>query len=76
MHRILAVGEIHRLGYVKPQHSNEGLTSNNTQSLKSSKIQNMRLAVVFVCCVHEDRKRTIPTEGPPLVGEISANFCG
>jgi hypothetical protein len=22
MHRILAVGEIHRLGYVKPQHSN------------------------------------------------------
>jgi hypothetical protein len=25
MHRILAVGEIHRLGYVKPQHSNEGL---------------------------------------------------
>jgi hypothetical protein len=27
MHRILAVGEIHRLGYVKPQHSNEGLTT-------------------------------------------------
>jgi hypothetical protein len=25
MHRILAVGEIHRLGYVKPEHSNEGL---------------------------------------------------
>jgi hypothetical protein len=23
--RILALGEIHRLGYVKPQHSNEGL---------------------------------------------------
>jgi hypothetical protein len=22
------------------------------------------------------RKRTIPTEGPPLVGEVSANFCG
>jgi hypothetical protein len=21
-------------------------------------------------------KRTIPTERPPLVGEISANFCG
>jgi hypothetical protein len=27
MHRILAVEEIHRLGYVKPQHSNEGLMS-------------------------------------------------
>jgi hypothetical protein len=22
------------------------------------------------------RKRNIPTERPPLVGEVSANFCG
>jgi hypothetical protein len=22
------------------------------------------------------RKRTIPTDRPPLVGEVSANFCG
>jgi hypothetical protein len=22
------------------------------------------------------RKRTIPTERPPLVGEVNANFCG
>jgi hypothetical protein len=22
------------------------------------------------------RKRTIPTELPPLVGEVNANFCG
>jgi hypothetical protein len=22
------------------------------------------------------RERTIPTEWPPLVGEVSANFCG
>jgi hypothetical protein len=22
------------------------------------------------------RKRTIPTKRPPLVGEVSANFCG
>jgi hypothetical protein len=22
------------------------------------------------------RKRTTPTERPPLVGEVSANFCG
>jgi hypothetical protein len=22
------------------------------------------------------RKRTIPTEQPPLVGEVNANFCG
>jgi hypothetical protein len=26
-----------------------------------------------VALVHE---RTIPTERPPLVGEVSANFCG
>jgi hypothetical protein len=26
-----------------------------------------------VVCI---RKRTIPTESPPLVGEVSANFCG
>jgi hypothetical protein len=26
-----------------------------------------------VALVH---KRTIPTEWPPLVGEVSANFCG
>jgi hypothetical protein len=23
-----------------------------------------------------DRERTIPTEQPPLVGEVIANFCG
>jgi hypothetical protein len=23
-----------------------------------------------------DRERTVPTELPPLVGEVSANFCG
>jgi hypothetical protein len=22
------------------------------------------------------RERTVPTERPPLVGEVSANFCG
>jgi hypothetical protein len=27
----------------------------------------------FVALVH---KRTIPTELPPLVGDVSANFCG
>jgi hypothetical protein len=32
MHRILAVGEIHWLGYVKPQHSNEGLKNLYTNS--------------------------------------------
>jgi hypothetical protein len=39
----------------------------------------------YVCCSILDylltpwllvRKRTIPTERPPLVGEVSANFCG
>jgi hypothetical protein len=29
-----------------------------------------KISVVWVC------KRTIPTKRPPLVGEVSANFCG
>jgi hypothetical protein len=36
---------------------------------------------IIVCVVKERlrglvRKRTIPTERPPLVGEVSANFSG
>jgi hypothetical protein len=32
-----------------------------------------KLHLNFVALV---RERTIPTERPPLVGEVSANFCG
>jgi hypothetical protein len=31
---------------------------------------------LLTCSVALVRKRTIPTERPPLVGEVSANFCG
>jgi hypothetical protein len=32
-----------------------------------------KLKLNFVALVH---KRTIPTERPPLVGEVGSNFCG
>jgi hypothetical protein len=44
-----------------------------------------RRNVLLQLCIHFNikknsgalvRKRTIPTERPPLVGEVSANFCG
>jgi hypothetical protein len=34
------------------------------------------LYVVITYSVALVRKRTIPTERPPLVSEVSANFCG
>jgi hypothetical protein len=34
---------------------------------------NLNKTINSVACV---RERTIPTERPPLVGEVSANFCG
>jgi hypothetical protein len=41
--------------------------------LKMSKELHAVLAAYSVALV---RKRTIPTERPPYVGEVSANFCG
>jgi hypothetical protein len=35
-----------------------------------------RLALIKKNSVAWVRERTIPTERPPLVGEVSANFCG
>jgi hypothetical protein len=39
-----------------------------------------RIAIAILIYLHHKpvtlvRERTIPTERPPLVGEISANFC-
>jgi hypothetical protein len=39
-------------------------------SIYTYKKQNKINSVAWV------HKRTVPTEGPPLVGEFSANFCG
>jgi hypothetical protein len=38
----------------------------NITKLKKSKLNSVALV----------RKRTIPTERPPLVGDVSANLCG
>jgi hypothetical protein len=34
------------------------------------------IIIILTYSVALVRKRTIPTEKPPLVGEVSANFCG
>jgi hypothetical protein len=36
----------------------------------------LRASLYKVYSVARVRERTIPTERPPLVGEVSANFCG
>jgi hypothetical protein len=43
------------------------------QNFQNQNILNTYLLTYSVALVH---KRTIPTERPPLVGEVSANFCG
>jgi hypothetical protein len=50
-----------------------GLASGRSPSKESYRlsIKNNKLNSVAVI-----RKRTIPTERPPLVGEVSANLCG
>jgi hypothetical protein len=44
-------------------------------SLLSCSCTELRLSLKLNS-VTVDRKRTIPTERPPLVGEVSANLCG
>ena len=51
--------------HLMPYHTTEGLT------LRSSFITSLKLNSVALV-----RTRTIPTERPPPVGEVSANFCG
>jgi hypothetical protein len=34
------------------------------------------MKVLKKCSLALVRERTIPTERPPLVGEVNANFCG
>jgi hypothetical protein len=55
----------HRGERMVTNHLSYGMTLDN-QLLNYKKIN----SVTWV------RKRTTPTERPPLVGEVSANFCG
>jgi hypothetical protein len=51
-------------------HPQRGIyKSSSTLKMKVVK-KNNKISVVLVC------ERTIPTERPPFVGEVSANFCG
>ena len=53
-----------------------------TRAVKGDNVHNFSLAFELVLVSHKKnsvalvRKRTIPTERPPPVGEVSANFCG
>jgi hypothetical protein len=51
----------------------ERLTSHKTKIHLRNQII---LFALLTCSVALVRKRTIPTERQPLVGEVSANFCG
>jgi hypothetical protein len=46
------------------------------QDTKSELINKNMLTYLLTYSVDLDRKLTIPTELPPLVGAVSANFCG
>ena len=49
------------------------LNSPPTETNSTSKIPKLKTKLNSVALV---RERTIPTERPPPVGEVSANFCG
>jgi hypothetical protein len=36
----------------------------------------INIIIIIIITVTIVRERTIPTERPPLVSEVSANFCG
>jgi hypothetical protein len=48
------------------------ILSDRQDSLRPS----LTLCLVITNSVASVRERTIPTERPPLVGEVSANLCG
>jgi hypothetical protein len=48
-----------------------------SRNLKSGKGPTKgRRAIIIINSVAIVRKRTIPTERPPFIGEVGANFCG
>jgi hypothetical protein len=55
---------------ISSSHKEGGMSSARTQKPCKGQFWGQINSVAIV------RKRTIPTERPPLVGEVSANFCG
>ena len=67
----------------KRKHNEEDPTIRQGASdatASAARHQDLKLANDYLDCkkisVALARKRTIPTERPPPVGEVSANFCG
>jgi hypothetical protein len=60
--------------------------SNAPAVMRFMEISHTNSTLALLCCVNDSklklnsvayvRERTIPTERPPPVGEVSANFCG
>jgi hypothetical protein len=63
------------MGYLMPlQIWSASNVSNRTSNIRTlSMFVTKTKKLISVALV---RERTIPTKGPPLVGEIRANFCG
>jgi hypothetical protein len=55
---------------------NSGTVNPDTYLLGRGLNHREDLILVLTNSVALVRERTIPTERPPLVGEISVNFCG
>jgi hypothetical protein len=53
-----------------PEHKRKAYILNKLQTKTVEQTNELTNSVALV------RERTIPTERPPLVGEVSANFCG
>jgi hypothetical protein len=66
----------------RPQHSRSisDISSQQPPFLQLSRCSQFSELNCYVKIIHNSvvlvRERTIPTERPPLVGELSANFCG
>jgi hypothetical protein len=64
------------------RHNHSRVYISNEYSPKQSNIKASGIKACGYCVIKKlnsvagVRERTIPTERPPLVGEVSANFCG
>jgi hypothetical protein len=57
-------------------HTIEYVLWRNERKVSERAKRNVCAIVIFISSVALALKRTIPTESPPLVDEVSANFCG
>jgi hypothetical protein len=59
-----------------PLHANETKALNGIQTEDITLLLNVTMEQNISDFTYVEKKLTIPTERPPLVGEVSAKFCG